>query len=287
MFNKLKPGIPPKVVTIHDLSCFGRCAQTVIVPVLSIMKVQALPLPTALLSTHTGGFENFTFFDLSDEMDKITHHWKETNIVFDGVYSGFLASEGQIEKVLKFAEDCKKQNPSCLFLADPVMGDNGEKYKTYTNEMCLLTKNLVKKADIITPNLTEACILTDTPYSRIHSSDDIKHILAKLRKITDAKIIITGLYGKNIFSKKTVGCAYFDDKGKYKQCFSTYIGADYPGTGDVFASVALAQILYGNSIDTAVKKAEKFVNICTHNSFKLGTPIREGLVLETVIDKLV
>lgn len=161
-----KNKLPRKVAAIHDVSCIGRCAATVILPVLSVCGNQVCPLPTALLSTHTGGYTGFTFLDLTSEMPKIAAHWETLDTVFDAVYSGFLGSADQIEIVRTFAKKAKERNPACLFLADPVMGDDGTTYATYTPEMCRRTRQLIADADIITPNLTEACILLDMPYDR-------------------------------------------------------------------------------------------------------------------------
>lgn len=272
----------PKVMTIHDLSSFGRCAQTVILPILSVLKIQAIPLPTAILSTHTGGFEGFTFLDLTDKLNDIYKHWEETGIIFDGVYSGFLASEGQIEIVSNIAKSCKQKNPSLTFLADPVMGDNGEKYVTYTHQMCNLTKNLIIDADIITPNLTEACILTDTPYKKTFDSCDVEDIMKRLRTLCKGKIIVTGLH-----RNEKVGSAFFDENGKYCELFCDYVGADYPGTGDIFASIILSCILDGYSTAFAVSKAENFINLAASVTYQNGTPIREGLAIESVLKNLI
>lgn len=278
MTNKLIP----KVMTIHDLSGFGRCAQTVILPILSVLGIQAIPLPTAILSTHTGGFEGFTFLDLSDKLTNIYKHWEDTGIIFDGVYSGFLASEGQIEIVSNIAKSCRQKNPSITFLADPVMGDNGEKYVTYTDKMCDLTRNLIVDADIITPNLTEACILTDTPYKNDFSSSDVQNIMNKLRTLCKGKIIVTGLHKDN-----KIGSAFFDENGKYCELLCDYVGADYPGTGDVFASIVLSCILDGKSITYAVNKAENFINLAARVTYQMGTPIREGLAIESILKNLI
>ena len=154
--------IPPKVAAIHDLSCFGRCALTVIIPTLSALGSQTVPIPTALLSTHTGGFENMFFADLSREMDEISNHFSSLGMEFDAVYSGFLGSEAQIGRVSSFIDKFAKKGAPIL--VDPVMGDDGVLYSTYTKELGMGMRQLVQKADIITPNYTEACFLTETEY---------------------------------------------------------------------------------------------------------------------------
>lgn len=282
--NDLTFTLPKKAAAIHDLSCFGRCAQTVIIPVLSKLGVQTIPLPTALLSTHTGGYDGFTFLDLTKEMQKIYRHWLDMGIKFDAVYSGFLGSPEQINTVSEFASECKKTNPDCIFLADPVMGDDGEKYKTYTDEMCASLALLVKQADIITPNVTEACILTGTEYDENPDDKIVNVLIEKLRKITNADIVITGLH-RIQDGKMTVGCAYLDGK-ESGQRFGEYVGANYPGTGDVFASILLAQRLCGNSIACGVEKAEEFIHLAANTTFALKTPVREGLAIESVMSHL-
>ena len=143
-----------RICAIHDLSCFGRCALTVIMPNLSAMGNQVIPLPTALLSTHTGGFTDMHFIDLDDSMNKISEHFKSLSLSFDSIYSGFLGSEEQIDTVLNFIDNFAKKDT--LVLVDPVMGDDGELYSTYTHELMLGMRRLCKKADVITPNLRES-----------------------------------------------------------------------------------------------------------------------------------
>ena len=155
----------PRVAAIHDLSGFGRCSLTVAIPVLSAMGVQCCPLPTAVLSTHTGGFEGYTFRDLTEEMAAAAAHWKALDLRFDAVYSGFLGSERQIGLVRQFLRDFRR--PGTLAVVDPVMGDFGRVYETYTPAMCRRMADLTAEADVITPNLTEAALLLGVPYESL------------------------------------------------------------------------------------------------------------------------
>lgn len=150
----------PRVAALHDLSCFGRCALTVVLPTLSAMGVQTVPLPTALLSTHTGGFVSPYFADLTPEMEKISAHWQTIDLTFDAIYTGFLGSAEQIDVVEQFLTRFRRE---ALVLIDPVMGDNGVLYSTYTPEMAGRMQELCAHADLITPNLTEACFCADCP----------------------------------------------------------------------------------------------------------------------------
>ena len=145
----------PRVAAVHDISCVGRCSLTTIIPVLSCMGIQVCPLPTAILSTHLGGFKDVAFVDCTEHIDKFSKHWQSENIKFNCIYSGFLASEDQIGVVEKFIEDFAYSHP--LVLIDPVMGDEGKLYSVYNEKMQEAMKGLIAKADVITPNYTEAC----------------------------------------------------------------------------------------------------------------------------------
>ena len=167
----------PRVAAIHDMSGFGRCSLTVAIPILSAMGVQCCPLPTAFLSTHTGGFEGFTFLDMTDEMSKVADHWASLGLTFQAVYSGFLGSERQIGVVENFI--CRFRGPDTVVVVDPVMGDYGRVYQTYTAAMCNGMARLAELADVITPNLTEAALLLGQPYETLPAGE------AGLREITE------------------------------------------------------------------------------------------------------
>ena len=266
---------PPKVAAVHDISCIGRCASTVIIPVMSVLGVEVCPLPTALLSTHTGGYAGFTFLDLSDEIEKIYRHWNSLGVAFDAVYSGFLGNERQIETVLEFAKSCKEKNGDCIFLADPVMGDDGRKYATYTDEMCRLMKKLVSSADIITPNLTEACILLDIPYRTDFCKGELERMLDGLLQIGAKNVIITGVH-----RGEKIGACYKSSDGEYGEYFAVRDEKNYPGTGDIFASIVLSHVLCGKDIACGVKAACDFISAVSKKTTSLGTPVREGLAIE-------
>ena len=152
----------PRTAAIHDMSGFGRSSLTIILPVLSTMGVQVCPLPTALLSTHTGGFEDYVFLDLTEHMESIASHWKKLGVDFDAVYSGFLGSSDQVDIVRRFIDDFRKDEQ--MVLVDPVLGDDGETYGPFGEDMVTEMRRLVEKADIITPNYTEASLLLEQPY---------------------------------------------------------------------------------------------------------------------------
>ncbi len=270
--------VPKKVCAIHDLSCLGRCALTVVIPLLSQMGAQVIPLPTALLSSHTGGYTDFSFMELTDKMSKIAEHWNSIDTRFDSVYSGFLGDAKQIEFVLDFAESAKKKS-GALFFADPVMGDDGIKYQTYTDEMCTLTGEIAKKADVITPNLTEACILLRTPYRQHFADAEIKDMLIELSNCGKTSVVITGITSCD----GKIGAQYFDkDARAFGNHFTDKLDVCYPGTGDAFSSVVLGSLLDGGCLGEAVFNAVSYVFSAVNLTYKLGTPIREGILLESI-----
>lgn len=270
--------IPKKVCAIHDLSCVGRCALTVVIPILSQLGAQVIPLPTALLSSHTGGYTGFSFLELSDEMEKIADHWKMLDVKFDSIYSGFLGDEKQIEFVLDFALYNRKKNGS-LFFADPVMGDDGIKYQTYTDMMCSLTRDIAKNADVITPNLTEACILLGIPYREHFDKAEIRDMLVSLSNGGRTSVVITGVTDGD----GTIGARYFDkDSGGFGNHFTDKLNVSYPGTGDAFSSVVLGALLKGRNLGEAVFSAVSYVYSAVELTHRMGTPVREGILLESV-----
>ena len=276
--------IPPKVAAIHDLSCFGRCALTVIIPTLSALGIQTVPVPTALLSTHTGGFSDMFFADLSNEMDEIASHFKSLDLKFDSIYSGFLGSEAQIERVAKFIDGFAKKGAPIL--VDPVMGDDGSLYSTYTKELEEGMRHLVSKADIITPNYTEACFLTDTPYRPTDSmsagerEDLAQDLISKLFKMGAKKIAVTG------FATPDSIITYCSEGGEIVKDEQSRLSASYPGTGDIFASALLGYFLEGNSFSDSTRKACHFTSEVINYTMRFSTPHREGVMLEPCLKLL-
>ncbi len=270
---------PPLVAALHDMSSFGRCALSVITPVLSSLGTQVCAVPTALLSTHTGGFEDFCFEDTTDFMISALEHFKKLDLNFNAVYSGFLGSERQISVV----SDYLSAYPSALHLIDPVMGDNGEVYKTYTDEMCASMRSLAEKAHIITPNLTEAAILLSENYSEKLSSNEIKAWVMRLSRGGECSVVITGVLRDGLIHNfcfdRENECSFSVD--------SPIIGADYPGTGDIFASVMLGYMLKGESLNASVKKASDFVSRLINVTFNAGTPHRNGVLLENLLNEII
>lgn len=272
----------PKIAAIHDLSCIGRCSLTTIIPILSCMGIQTCPLPTALLSTHLGGFGRPAFYDFTEYMPKFSQHWKQEGILFDCIYSGFLASEEQIGVVGNFIDEFSKHHP--LVVVDPVMGDGGKLYSIYTPQMQMKMKLLIKKADIITPNYTEACFLLGEPYEEKHCT--IKKMQEWLIRLSDLGPSIVVMTGIIVDEKKIINLGYDRKAGAFWEVSKDYIAAQYPGTGDIFASVLLGSLLKGNPLCAAMEQASDFVATAIKATFDACTPKREGVLLECALPRL-
>lgn len=283
---------PPRVAAIHDLSSLGRCALTVIIPTLSVMGYQVVPIPTALLSTHTGGFTDLHFRDLSDDMEAIGDHFSRLGTTFRAIYTGFLGSAKQIETVShmidRFGSHPDEGGKKPLILIDPVMGDDGTLYSTYTHELMLGMRRLSARADVLTPNLTEACFLTDTPYQStadMTEADAVSFshtLLDKLNAITKGRTVITGIH----LADGSVANIGRDENGA---CFCVkrpHESRSYPGTGDLFASVLLGELLRGNTFCDACAAAADFTGEVIRASSAIPTEPRYGVALEPLLWKL-
>ena len=273
----------PRVAAIHDMSGFGRCSLTVAIPILSAMGVQCCPLPTAFLSTHTGGFEGFTFLDMTDEMPRVAAHWARLGLEFQAIYSGFLGSERQIGIVEDFIRRFRR--PDTVVVVDPVMGDFGRVYQTYTAAMCDGMARLAALADVITPNLTEAALLLGQPYETLPAGE------AGLRQITE-RLSLEGrrsvvLTGASLAPSQT-GAVCFDARTGQTQVVQTaYIAHEFHGTGDVFSSVLTGALVRGASLAEAAGEAAGFVRACAERTAAEDLPMREGVDFEPLLGLLV
>lgn len=275
----------PRIAAIHDLSGFGRSSLTIILPVLSTMGVQVCPLPTAMLSTHTGGFDDYYFLDLTGHMQPIADHWKKLNIEFDAVYSGFLGSSDQVEIVRRFIDDFRLPSDDQLILVDPVMGDDGELYGPITSDMVQEMRRLVEKADIITPNITEAALLLERDYKESVTIPEIKQWLADLSTIGPRMVVITSVRTDEKPDISTVA-AYDRKDGRFWKVDCDFVPAFYPGTGDLFASVLLGSLLQGDNLPIAIERSVQFVSISIRASFGHQADHRDGVLFERVLGNL-
>lgn len=275
-----------KVAAIHDLSGYGRASLTTIIPILSNMKVQVCPVPTAILSTHTGGFEGYSFIDLTDYMQEHIAHWKRLDLDFDCIYSGFLGSPKQIEIVADFIDYFGKK--SKFIVVDPVMGDNGKLYSTMDNEMVVGMRNLIKKADIITPNFTEVMYLLGKDYDKNIDIEKVKEYLKELSNMGPKIVIATSVpeIEENKMDKKTSVVAYDRENDVFWRVSCRYIPASYPGTGDAYTSVVIGSLLQGDSLPMAIERGVQFITQCIMASYGFKYPKKEGVLLEKMLDVL-
>lgn len=282
----------PRLAMINDIAGFGRCSTTVSLPVISVMKVQVCPVPTSVLSNHLG-FPLCHFDDYTSHMRDYIKVWGELGLTFDGLYCGFLGNEEQIDIVREFVE--MFQPP--LFLLDPVMGDHGRTYSSITETHVQKMKELLPLADIITPNITEACLLTGTSWkdgewtmqelsglcerlADICQQESVSSSEASVGTVSGASIVITGIrQGDSLVN-------FLWDDGIYTTVASPIAGASRPGTGDIFASILAADAVRGETLLTSVQKAANFVGLCIAGSEKAGTPVQEGVVFEKYLAAL-
>lgn len=271
-----------RVAAVHDLSGFGKCSLTVALPVLSAAGIETSALPTAVLSTHTGGISGYTYRDLTEDMRPFIRHWKSLDLQFDALYSGFLSSFEQLDIVGAFFEEFKtKEN---LVLVDPVMADNGTLYKVFTPEFATGMKELCKQADIIVPNLTEAALLLGQPYNPgPYTHAYIEETLLRLSELGPEKIVLTGVY----FQEEELGAATYDAHTNTTDFIAvSRIPGSYHGTGDIFASTVLAGLMNDFSLNEATRIAVRFTANSIMTTYLAGTDHRFGVNFEANIPGL-
>ena len=269
----------PRIAAIHDLSCFGRCSLTIALPVLSAMGCQCCPLPTALLSAHTG-FPGNTFLDLAAEMGRIAEHWAAMDLQFDAIYSGFLGSADQVDTVARFFDTFKKSDTAVI--VDPVMGDHGTAYRTCTPELCRGMRVLAENSDVITPNLTEAALLLDRPYEEIRQADAYE-VVRRLSLGGRRSVVLTGYSSE----PGQTGTLCFDrDSGESKAVQTPREPQDFSGTGDLFASVLAGGVAKGVPLFQAAQAAADFVRDCTARTLAEGLTEQDGVDFEPLLGQL-
>ena len=259
----------PRVAAIHDLSGFGRASLTVAIPILSSMGIQVCPLPTAVLSTHTVEYTDYTLLDMTEQMGGILDHWERLGLTFDGIYSGFMASPVQM---------------------DPVLGDNGVLDPTMTPEMVEKMRWLIGSADVITPNFTEVTLLLDEPYRPEVDACTLQRWLRRLAKEGPGVVAATSVplleEGRRRNDESSAVVAYERGEDRFWKIDCAHIPAHYPGTGDTFASVLTGGLLLGDTLSLALDRAVQFVTLGIRATFGQGLPTREGILLERILDTL-
>lgn len=270
--------LPRKCAVINDFSGFGRCSLAVALPVLSVMGVQCCSIPTAVLSNHTG-YDSYFFDSFTDKMPAYINEWKKLGLGFDLIFSGFLGCAEQIDLVCSFIDDFK----SSKVIVDPVMGDNGKIYATYTDEMCQKMRFLAEKADIITPNITEACILADKEYLGESISDkQARSLVESLNLGGKRSVVITGIHCGN----KIKTALYDLETSEFNVICTDRAKITYPGTGDLFSSILCGATAQGESLLDATIKAAEFVSKAAIYTNKFETDINDGIAFEKFLSEL-
>jgi len=272
-----------KVAAINDLSGVGRAALTTIIPILSTMGIQVCPFPTAILSSHTGGFKDCSFVDLTHTMRGYMKHWKDEKIEFDCIYTGYLGSTKQVDIIIDFISDFKRN--SNIVVVDPVMADNGKLYSSMDYNMVSKMRELVKKADIITPNITEALYLLGKEGLIINDEDQVKDMMVELANVGPKIVIITSVPDYNTPNNINV-LAYDKKDNKFFKVTSERLPVNFPGTGDTFTSVLIGKILNGYDLLEAIEKSVEFVFLGIKESVAFSYPSREGILLERILGML-
>lgn len=248
-----------KVLTIQDISCVGQCSLTVAMPIISACGVETCILPSAVLSTHTGGFQGFTFRDLTEDMPDIAAHWKKEGISFQAIYTGYLGSAKQIAYVQDIMRELSA--PECLHIVDPAMADNGMLYtgfdQAFVNEM----KKLCFSADIILPNITEACLITDTAYQETYDRAYIDALVGKMVRAGAKMIILTGVS----FRDETTGVLIYEN-GETRYYEHKRIANGCHGTGDIYASAFTGAMMRGHRAYDAARIAADYTVKCIENT---------------------
>ncbi len=250
-----------KILTIQDISCVGQCSLTVALPIISAMSIEACILPSAVLSTHTGGFTGFTFRDLTEDLPNIKNHWLKENINFDGIYTGYIGSTKQINYIKDIIDSFKKEDQAIV--VDPAMADHGKLYYGFDEAFVEEMKTLCGKADYIIPNITEACYLTNTPYFETYSKEQIEALLVKLSNLGCKYVVLTGIS----FEDGLLGAAMYDSINKeFKYYFNERVPLLFHGTGDIFASSFFGAVINGLDMFEACKVAVDFTLLAIKNT---------------------
>lgn len=244
-----------RVLTIQDISCVGQCSLTVALPILSACGHETAILPSAVLSTHTGGFSGFTFRDLTDDIPLIRQHWQKENILFDAIYTGYLGSLKQIDYVADIFSTMGKENAPII--VDPAMGDNGVLYSIFDDTYAKAMAKLCTKGDIVLPNITEACFMTDIEYKDEYDESYVKNLCQALCDMGMKTIVMTGVS----YKEGSIGIVVYNE-GSYKYYSHEKIGKGCHGTGDIYSSAFVGAYMHGHDAFEAAKIAGDYVLEC-------------------------
>lgn len=269
-----------RVAAIHDMSCVGRCSLTVILPVLSVMGIQCCPIPTAVLSSHTGGFDHIARTDLTEQMTGTVEQWQKLALSFDGVYTGYMASAEQIGRAQEAI--CALKGKDGLAVVDPVLGDHGKLYRSIGPDMVSAMVQLCSRADVITPNLTEANLLLGRQADALPGNPE--EMAKALSGGGRCSVVITGVSP----CEEKVGVAWYDRAdGTTGLWTDRRVEAIYPGTGDLFAAVLTGGLIRGERLACSAQRAAEFVRLCAEHTLARKLPAREGVEFEPLLGRLV
>ncbi len=269
-----------RVVAIHDISCFGKCSLTVALPIISACGVECSVIPTAVLSTHTGGFTGYTFRDLTDDIIEVAAHWRKEGLTADAFYTGYLGSAKQAEIVKGTIEMLRTEES--MIIVDPAMADFGKLYAGFDSDFPLAMLSLCQGADIIVPNITEACLLTGMEYKEApYSEEYIETLIERTALLTGADIVLTGV----CFDDSRIGAAIYE-KGELRYALTRKIPVVYHGTGDVFASAMTGALLNDRSLQAAVQIAVNFTRECIEKTLEENPEREYGVNFESAISDL-
>lgn len=271
-----------RVVAVHDISCVGKCSLTVALPILSAAGFETSVLPTAVLSTHTGGFTGYTFRDLTEDVTPILNHWKSLNLRVDSVYTGYLGSFEQISLVSGLIDTFRNENT--LVMVDPVMADNGKLYAAFDEAFPKGMLSLVKKADIVVPNLTEASLLLGIPYPG--DNCDRKTVHAILKALTELGPDEAVLSGVSFAEGKLGAAAYSKKTGKFYEYQAERVDGYFHGTGDIFGSALLAARLKGKDLGASIRVAVNYTLSAIRRTVEEGTDRKYGVNFEESVPEL-
>lgn len=263
-----------RIVSIQDISCIGKCSQTVALPILSSMGIETAILPTSILSTHTA-FKGFTFKNLTEELYKIVEHWKKEKFQFDLIYIGYTGSEEILDFVLDFIKQFKTEKNIVVF--DPAMADHGKMYAGIDKNIFSKIKEVARKADVIRLNLTEATFLLDMKYKENFTEEEGKDIAKRLQQLGGKMTVVTGIESEN-----KIGAVGYDGKDFYSN-FETKYDKSYHGTGDIFTSALVGSLLRKKTLEEAIKMATKFTTECVRITYEDKNGIDYGVNFEQAI----
>lgn len=270
-----------RVLAVHDLSCVGRCSLTVALPILSAAGLEASALPTAVLSTHTGGFTGMTFRDLTQDLPAIFAHWKTLDLAFDAIYTGYLGSAEQVALVEQLFDAFRGEQTKII--VDPVMGDHGKLYPGMSEKMPQLMKTLCQKADVIVPNQTEAALMLGRPYLETPDQAEVDDLMQALREMTQASVVLTGISPE----EGKLGAAVYDRETGQSACpAAPHMPGSYHGTGDVYASALTGAYMAGKTLVQAAQIAADFTQQSIVETLPLGLETRYGVCFERALPQL-